>query len=126
MLFRSGFFGVPDYETSYYQEILIEHSGSNSTLSPNGACPNSVNNVAGNLSGWATGNWTQVYLNATAPRLQQYITGLTLTTSDLYAMQQLCAYETVALGYSRFCELFTEEEWRGFDYSIGDYDGSLR
>ena len=35
-------------------------------------------------------------------------------------MQQLCAYETVALGYSKFCELFTEEEWRGFDYSIGD------
>ena len=47
------------------------------------------------------------------------MTGINLTTSNLYAMQQLCAYETVALGYSQFCGLFTEEEWRGFDYSIG-------
>lgn len=118
--FAAGFFGIPDYETSYYQEILIENGGFNSTLSPQVTCPNNGNHVAGNLGGWATGNWTQVYLNATVPRLQQYVTGLNLTTSDLYAMQQLCAYETVALGYSKFCELFTEEEWRGFDYSFGD------
>ena len=25
--------------------------------------------------------------------------------------------QTIALGYSKFCELFTEQEWRGFDYS---------
>lgn len=52
---------------------------------------------------------------------------------------QLCAYEvrtggrvaarwyqadhverpqTVALGYSKFCELFTEEEWKGFNYAL--------
>jgi len=23
----------------------------------------------------------------------------------------------VALGYSKFCELFTEEEWEGFNYA---------
>ncbi|EEB99540.1 hypothetical protein MPER_00767 [Moniliophthora perniciosa FA553] len=33
-------------------------------------------------------------------------------------MQQLCAYETVAIGYSKFCELFTEDEWKGFDYAL--------
>jgi len=33
-------------------------------------------------------------------------------------MQNLCAYETVALGYSSFCPLFTKEEWEGFDYSF--------
>ena len=32
-------------------------------------------------------------------------------------MQQMCPYETVALGYSKFCELFTEEEWEGFNYA---------
>ncbi len=51
-------------------------------------------------------------------------------------MQQMCAYEvsfsswlsqrrrfhippfkTVAIGYSKFCELFTEEEWEGFNYA---------
>lgn len=29
--------------------------------------------------------------------------------------------QTVALGYSKFCELFTEEEWDGFDYSLDLY-----
>ncbi|KAJ7849858.1 histidine phosphatase superfamily [Mycena olivaceomarginata] len=32
-----------------------------------------------------------------------------------------CTYRessTVALGYSKFCELFTEEEWDGFDYHL--------
>ncbi|TFY63429.1 hypothetical protein EVJ58_g3259 [Rhodofomes roseus] len=116
--FAAGFFGVPDYQTSYHQEIIIESSGFNNTLAPWNACPNSNDAVAGDLGGYASGNWTQVYLNATTSRLQQYITGLNLTTSDVYAMQQLCAYETVALGYSQFCGLFTDEEWRGFDYSI--------
>jgi len=25
--------------------------------------------------------------------------------------------QTVALGYSKFCELFTQDEWEGFEYS---------
>lgn len=25
--------------------------------------------------------------------------------------------KTVALGYSKFCELFTEDEWEGFNYA---------
>jgi hypothetical protein len=32
--------------------------------------------------------------------------------------QKLCAYETVALGYSQWCGLFTLEEWQGFEYSL--------
>ncbi|KAF8647916.1 hypothetical protein AX16_006448 [Volvariella volvacea WC 439] len=39
-----------------------------------------------------------------------------LSARDLFAMQQLCAYETVALGYSAFCGLFTKEEWKGHAY----------
>ena len=26
-------------------------------------------------------------------------------------------FKTVALGYSKFCELFTEDEWEGFNYA---------
>ena len=28
----------------------------------------------------------------------------------------MCPYETVALGYSSFCDLFTVEEWKAFQY----------
>lgn len=29
---------------------------------------------------------------------------------------KMCAYETVAVGYSAFCPLFTQEEWEGFQH----------
>lgn len=32
--------------------------------------------------------------------------------------QQLCAYETVSLGFSHWCSLFTYEEWQGFGYGL--------
>lgn len=35
-----------------------------------------------------------------------------------FSAQTLCPYETVAFGYSAFCDLFTYEEWLGFEYSI--------
>ncbi len=28
----------------------------------------------------------------------------------------MCAYETVALGHSAFCNLFTEKDWKGYEY----------
>lgn len=33
-------------------------------------------------------------------------------------MQNLCPYETTALGSSAFCSLFTEQEWRDYAYAI--------
>lgn len=36
----------------------------------------------------------------------------------LPSVQTLCPYETVAFGYSAFCDLFTFSEWEGFEYSI--------
>lgn len=32
--------------------------------------------------------------------------------------QSLCAYETVALGFSSWCGLFTYDEWQGYEYSV--------
>lgn len=40
------------------------------------------------------------------------------TLDDTYAAQTMCPYETVAYGFSRFCDLFTYEEWVGFGYSV--------
>lgn len=31
-------------------------------------------------------------------------------------MLQLCSYETHALGYSAFCNLFTEEDFLNYEY----------
>jgi hypothetical protein len=49
-----------------------------------------------------------------------------LTASDVLAMQNLCAYEYTSLAGSSFCSLFTEQEWKDFEYNVdvqyyGDY-----
>lgn len=44
-------------------------------------------------------------------------TSLNLTIDDVKALQDLCAYESVALGYSEFCKLFTKDEWDGYEYA---------
>lgn len=33
----------------------------------------------------------------------------------------ICISQTVALGYSTFCELFTDKEWEGFNYAYAIY-----
>lgn len=81
-------------------------------------CP-TANGPAGQLGSQATAAWTAIYLNKTTARLQRFVRGVDLTTTDTYAMQSLCAYETVALGFSAFCGLFTEQEWKGYEYSLG-------
>jgi 3-phytase len=41
-----------------------------------------------------------------------------LTAFDVVGMFSLCPYEYAALGSSSFCSLFTEQEWRDFEYFI--------
>jgi hypothetical protein len=54
-------------------------------------------------------------------RFQAMTDGFEWTVHDIYNAQTMCPYETVAYGYSRFCELFNYEEWQGFEYSIDLY-----
>lgn len=63
--------------------------------------------------------WRNTYLREAAKRLQGDLSGLKIDTQDAHAMQELCAYELVALGGSAFCGLFTEEEWDGFEHYEG-------
>nr|VWO94250.1 Acid phosphatase [Ganoderma boninense] len=115
--FAAGFFGVQQYQSSYHQLIVIEDDGFYDAITPWEACPN-ANNANADLGSIANGNWTQIYLKDTVKRLQKYIDGFTLDVTAVSRMQSLCAYETVALGYSEFCNLFTEDEWKGYEYGL--------
>jgi hypothetical protein len=44
--------------------------------------------------------------------------GFDWTIEQVYAAQNMCPYETVSYGYSRFCDLFNYQEWIDFGYSI--------
>ncbi|KAG7088757.1 hypothetical protein E1B28_012723 [Marasmius oreades] len=114
--FAAGFFGYP-FEGQYQQSISIEAAGFNSTLVPHHSCPNANRESVADRGILYVKRWVKIYLSSAKKRLQAHLSGYELTVEDVYTMQQMCAYETVAIGYSKFCELFTQEEWEGFDYS---------
>ena len=116
--FAAGFFGVQHFQSSYELEVQIEEYNYNSTLAPWNNCAN-ANGDLYNLGYTAAAQWEAIYLKNAVKRIQAYIKGVTLDVDDVYAMQNLCAFETVSLGFSEFCGLFTEDEWKGFEYSIG-------
>ncbi|EIW53780.1 phosphoglycerate mutase-like protein [Trametes versicolor FP-101664 SS1] len=115
--FALGFFGHP-LDGKYQQLITIEEHGFNNTLAPSKTCTNSHDHAKGDRGTPYVRQWAEIYLRDALVRLRAQITGVDLVIEDAYTMQQLCAYETVALGYSKFCELFTPAEWEGFDYSV--------
>ncbi|KAI0759394.1 histidine phosphatase superfamily [Trametes elegans] len=118
--FALGFFGHP-LEGKYQQLITIEDHGFNNSLAPSKTCPNAHDHAKGDRAIPYVRQWAGTYLRDALARLQPQIKGFHLTIEDVYVMQQLCAYETVAIGYSKFCELFTEDEWKGFDYAVDLY-----
>ena len=116
--FLAGFVGL-EWETNPLVKLepVIETNGFNNSLAGYYNCNNS--NLAVSAGGSnASILWENIYLaNATA-RFNSMSKGFNWTVSQVYAAQGLCPYETVAFGYSSFCELFTFQEWEGFEYSI--------
>ncbi|KAI0029734.1 phosphoglycerate mutase-like protein [Vararia minispora EC-137] len=118
--FAAGFFGIP-YEDKYLQSITIEDTGFNNTLAPYKTCTNANNATKGDRGTPFVRDWAGTYLRDARDRLQSNFGGIELSIEDVYTMQQMCAYETVAIGFSAFCSLFTEAEWEGFDYAMDVY-----
>ena len=56
-----------------------------------------------------------------AKRFNDVTEGFEWTPEDVFAAQNMCPYETIAYGFSRFCDLFTWEEWRNFGYASDLY-----
>ncbi|KAF9256260.1 phosphoglycerate mutase-like protein [Marasmius fiardii PR-910] len=116
--FALGFFWLPIGSSDTILNIL--NRWFNNTLAQwQHACPNINRDSASGtkLFTWYLKRWAEKYLKSAKKRLQPQLSGLKLTTEDVYTMQQMCAYESIAIGDSKFCELFTQEEWEGFDYS---------
>lgn len=108
----AGFWGL-EYMDHVDLEVIIEGAGFNNTLAPYDTCPMAM---AGDL--YLIEPFKQKYLADAVKRLRPQVQGLELDLELVYAMQSLCAYETVGRGTSPFCQLFTEEEWLGFEYVL--------
>ncbi|WVQ78976.1 hypothetical protein IAT38_001068 [Cryptococcus sp. DSM 104549] len=115
--FAAGFFGVPEFLDQVSIQLVVEAQGLNNSGAPYYACPNNNVPSRGSIGTSAYNDFTQNAYNSTLARLQKQLDGFDLLPTDVEAMLQLCAYETNALGYSSFCKLFTEEDFKNFDYA---------
>lgn len=118
-----GFFGW-DATDKMHLEVLAEHDGQNNTMQPKNSCPNADDSDF-KLGDKLVAKWQDIYLEAPRKRLQQYFHGANLTKDDISSMMIMCPYETVTLGYSEFCKLFTKKEWEHLEYELDmDKQGS--
>ena len=113
--FMTGFFGL-DWTENVTLVPILEAPGLNNSLAGYYQCENGrVHATAGTK---ASQLWQSIYLANATERLREFSGTREWSLTDSYNAQTLCPYETVAFGYSRFCELFTYEEWEGFEYSV--------
>ncbi|RWQ94221.1 histidine phosphatase superfamily [Paecilomyces variotii] len=113
--FLAGFFGL-NWQQNATLLTVIERHGFNNTLSADKQCPNGDKDLSSPGEDGAK-QWQRIYLDAATKRFQKLVKGYTWTVDDTYNMQTLCPFETVAFGFSRFCQFFTYQEWKGFEYS---------
>ncbi|CAD6503852.1 BgTH12-05597 [Blumeria graminis f. sp. triticale] len=117
--FLAGFFGL-EWTQNATIEVIIEANGYNNSLAGSESCHNAKNfrNDGGKN---ASSVWVGNYLQNATSRFQSMLEGIDWNVTDTFAAQTLCPYETVnhlvAFGYSAFCDLFTYEEWEGFEYA---------
>ncbi|TVY83320.1 3-phytase A [Lachnellula suecica] len=137
--FGSSFQTVPNPSftniTKPFEVVIITEGGSeNNTLASYDSCFSDYDATLGYLGDLNLLAYIPKYLPAATARMQKYAPeGFAFNVNDTYAMQSICAYEHAYIGMSSFCELFTAEEWSGFentldmeyyyDYSYGNPTG---
>ncbi len=119
--------------------LLPEAAGFNNTLSYNGLCPA----FSGRAGTAAQGAYAGAFVPPITARLNRGLPGAALADEDTISLMDLCPYETVAdetaagggggggaggQGGRRlagFCHLFSEAEWRAYDYyqTLGKWYG---
>lgn len=127
-----GFFGPSFYEVpmpgldnfvngSLFDVVIIPEGGTeNNTLASYDSCYEDDFPFVGYIGDYDMFfHYVPMYLRDAQARMNSYApANFSFTLNDTYAMQSICAYETAYIGMSDFCDLFTEDEWAGFEQTL--------
>ena len=120
--FAAGFFGLAWTDNATI-EVIIDQIDYNNSLSGYNQCPN-ANNYISEGGDNASVLFEDIYLKEAQARFNA-LGNYNWSISDVYDAQTACPYETIAFGYSAFCNLFTYDEWKGFEYTLDlQFDGT--
>lgn len=118
--FAAGFFGI-DWEDLATLHVIPEtpHRGGN-TLTPGRTCLQYRNNADkyGHNYGYRMINaFRRTYEPDIIERLTEQNPAFRFSEAEVFIMQQICGFETIAKGHSPWCGVFTREEWESFEYA---------
>ena len=116
--FASGLYGLSWTSIAELNIIPEVSTLGADTLTPGDTCLNYRSDRSGHdLGPSKLLEWQSVYLPPIAESLRTIAPDVTFTVHELYTMQEICGFETLARGYSPWCDLFTQDEWRDFEYA---------
>ncbi|KAE8845886.1 hypothetical protein PTNB73_01867 [Pyrenophora teres f. teres] len=118
--FASGFFGL-DYTTTRTANLSVisEHSSlGGNTLTPGRTClANKRDEHNGQRNGYRlAAQYRATYMPPIRERLLNQ-TDMYFSDQEIYAMQEMCGFETTVRGRSDWCNVFTKEEFLSFEYA---------
>ncbi|KAK7062821.1 hypothetical protein VNI00_000316 [Paramarasmius palmivorus] len=125
-LSQGNYLSTPDLNRGHV--ITLVDSATNTTfadsLTPSSSCP-----VYQNFSGAGSINsdaFRATFRPAIADRLNQFLDGLVLDSTDIGVMQDLCGFGFEVSGERRFCQVFEDSEWLDYEYAhdLNYYYGS--
>ncbi|KAI6363096.1 hypothetical protein MCOR25_006038 [Pyricularia grisea] len=124
LLGDSGRADGPKDEFPYKMVIIPNEDGTNNTLNHN-LCTAFENSKMGKE---AQNEFLETAIDSIRERLNSGLEGANLTTKQAVQIMELCPFETVAnpqATLSKFCTLFTEQEWEAYDYlqTLGKWYG---
>ena len=119
--FAAGFIGL-DWERDGKAELEIipeTFDQGADTLTPGDSClkyiedPEKGHDYGMNMLAKFQG----AYIPAISARLATHNPDINFTNDEIFAMQEMCGFETLVRGTSPWCAVFTEDDWRHFEYA---------
>lgn len=117
--FSAGFFGL-SYPRANLEVISEGPAQGANTLTPGRTCLNYRNDVddCGHGYGYRMMDVFRItYEPAIVARLAKQNPQFRFTEDEIFTMQLMCGFETIAKGSSPWCEVFTPAEWERFEYA---------
>ncbi|KAF2722167.1 phosphoglycerate mutase-like protein [Polychaeton citri CBS 116435] len=118
--FAAGFFGLEGMKHADLSVISESSDLGANTLTPGDTCLNYANDVDDRGHGYGANmlaGWKETYTESIIDHFAETNPNLPFSADEVYAMQEICGFETIAHGKSPWCDIFTDKEWEKFEYA---------
>ncbi|EKG17975.1 Histidine phosphatase superfamily clade-2 [Macrophomina phaseolina MS6] len=117
--FAAGFFGL-NWENSSTLHVIPETAELGAdTLTPGDTCLAYIEDLeyGHDYGARMLAEYRATYLSGVRRRLLKQNPDIEFSDTEIWSMQEMCGFETTVRGSSAWCDVFTRDEWRSFEYA---------